>query len=106
MVDLVDAHETPGVALSPDRATLLVLQREGLPSIDELSQPELRLAGLRMNPRRYGPSRGSYSRQPSLITIETGAERPLTGLPEGARIGEASWSADSRYLAFSVAGDT
>ena len=66
MVDLVDAPETPDVIPSPDRTTLLILQREGLPSIAELSQPELRLAGPRMDPLRYGPSRVSHFRRPSL----------------------------------------
>jgi len=56
---LVDAPRTPGVSLSPDRSTMLLLQPPSLPSIAEVSAPESRLAGLRINPRNNGPSRGT-----------------------------------------------
>jgi dipeptidyl aminopeptidase/acylaminoacyl peptidase len=105
MIDLVDAPETPEVLPSPDREKLLVLQREGLPTIDELAEPELRLAGIRIDPRRYAPSRTEYNGDPSLLSIADGSEVRLTGLPVKARIHAVSWSADSRYLALSVVGE-
>jgi len=37
-----------------------VLERPSHPSIDEFIQPELRLAGLRINPRTNAPGRSSY----------------------------------------------
>ena len=46
---LVDAPRTPGVSLSPDRSTMLLMQPPSLPSIAEVSAPESRLAGLRIN---------------------------------------------------------
>ena len=59
---LVEAPATPGVSLSPDNSVLLLMEQPGLSSIAELAEPELRLAGLRMNPRNFGPSRTrSYS---------------------------------------------
>jgi len=36
---------------------MLLMDRPGLPSIEEVAQPELRLAGLRINPRTNGRSR-------------------------------------------------
>ena len=54
IADLVDAPITPNVLLSPDKKHLLILERTSLPSIEELSQPELRLAGLRINPMTNG----------------------------------------------------
>ena len=57
LADIIDAPQTPAVALSPDGAWLLVLNRPGYPSIAEVAQPELRLAGLRINPRSNGRSR-------------------------------------------------
>jgi hypothetical protein len=64
IVDLVDALPTPSIFLSPPAKAptrwLLIEQWSGLPSIADLAQPELRLAGLRFNPRTNGPSRGRY----------------------------------------------
>src|SRR4051812_28562938 len=56
---ILDATPTPLVTLSPDRKWMLLLERPGLPSIAELSAPELGLAGLRIDPRSNGPSRGT-----------------------------------------------
>ena len=39
---------------------ILLMARENVPGIDQLAQPELRLAGSRINPRNNGPSRSSY----------------------------------------------
>jgi hypothetical protein len=57
VADLVNVPPTPAASLSPDGRTLLLSQQATLPSIAEVSQPELRLAGLRINPRTNGPSR-------------------------------------------------
>ena len=55
---ILDAPGTPLVSVAPDRTRLLLLERSGLPSIAELSAPELRLAGMRIDPRSYARSRG------------------------------------------------
>src|SRR5580692_3788343 len=64
MIDLVDARLTPYVEVSPGDGVsgrwLLIEEISGLPSIADLAQPELRLAGLRFNPKTNGPSRGRY----------------------------------------------
>ncbi|MDD3736188.1 MAG: hypothetical protein PHO11_03385, partial [Bacteroidales bacterium] len=50
IIALVDAPQTPGVLLSPDNQIMLLMHRKGLPSIADLSQPEMRLAGVRFDP--------------------------------------------------------
>ena len=59
--DLLLAPPTPRVSLASDGRTLALLQVQDFPTVAELSQPELRLAGLRFNPRTNGPSRVSYA---------------------------------------------
>jgi hypothetical protein len=56
---LVEAPLTPLVSFSPDKVWMLLLERSDYPSIEELSRPELRIAGLRINPENFGPSRAS-----------------------------------------------
>jgi dipeptidyl aminopeptidase/acylaminoacyl peptidase len=96
---LVDAPRTPAVSLSPDRSTLLLLEPPSVPSIAEVSAPEARLAGLRINPRNNGPSRGTAFVGLSLRDLE-GNERTVRGLPESPRIRNTSWAPDGATVAF------
>ena len=51
IVDILDAPPLPSANVSPDRQWLLLLEQRSMPSIAELAQPMLRLAGNRINPR-------------------------------------------------------
>ena len=49
--DLVMAKPTPGVSFDSKGQYMLVLERSSdMPSVEDLAQPELRIAGLRINP--------------------------------------------------------
>jgi dipeptidyl aminopeptidase/acylaminoacyl peptidase len=105
IADLVDAPPTPAVSVGPDRQWMLIMERPSLPSISELAQPELRLAGMRINPRTNGPSRASYFNKLSLMKISDGSQKEITGLPVGARIGNVRWSPDGKRIAFTLTRD-
>jgi hypothetical protein len=49
IADLVDAPSTPGVSVDANGVWMLLLKQSDLPSIAELAQPELRLAGPRLS---------------------------------------------------------
>jgi dipeptidyl aminopeptidase/acylaminoacyl peptidase len=102
LVDLTDAPRTPLVLLDPSRQWLLVLPYEGLPSIGELAQRELRLAGLRIDPQANGLSRRQYFTGMKLVHLADRAERAVAGLPEAPRIGGVSWSPDGGHVAFTL----
>jgi dipeptidyl aminopeptidase/acylaminoacyl peptidase len=104
IVDLVDTRPTPVVDVSPKdkdgRQWLLIEEISGLPSIADLAQPELRLAGLRFNPKTNGPSRGRYITGLKLKMLPDGAEKAVTGLPANAKIRFAAWAPDARHVSF------
>jgi len=102
LADIIDAAPTPGVYLSPDNEWLLLLERPGYPPISEVAQPELRLAGLRINPRSNGPSRGRNLSGLTFQRLEDGDEIPVGGLPAEARITSVSWSPDAKRVGFVV----
>ncbi len=61
IVDIVEALPTPGVEcrrLARGKRWMLIEHFAGLPTVADLAQPELRLAGLRFNPKTDGPPRG------------------------------------------------
>ena len=101
ILDLVDVELAPRVMFDSDYTMMITLQRDAFKSIDELSQPELRLAGLRINPRT---SIGSRIRTYHTIMIKdlkdaTSAPREVTGLPANARLANFSLSPDEKKLA-------
>ena len=57
--DILDAPPPPTAELSPARDVVALLERTSMPSIADLAQPMLRLAGVRINPRTNAPHRSS-----------------------------------------------
>ncbi|OIN59698.1 S9 family peptidase [Arsenicibacter rosenii] len=106
LADLVTAVPTPGVAISSKGDYLLIMDRAANPTIAELSQPELRLAGLRMNPANNGPSRATYLTNLKLKPIPAGAEKAISGLPSPAQISYVQWSPDETKIAFTNSTDS
>ncbi len=106
IVDLLEAAPTPQVVVSPEAAggprTLLIEQSGGLLTIADLAQPELRLAGLRFNPRTNGASRLPYMVALKLKALPDGKEIAITGVPAHAHMDYAQWSPDGKRVAFVV----
>ena len=105
LADLVTVPPTPGVSVTSKGDQLLILERASAPSIAELAQPELKLAGLRMNPANNGPSRASYITGLRLKKLPGGAEVAVKGLPVSPLISYVQWSPDETKFAFAVSGD-
>lgn len=99
---VVDAPRGPIFRLGPQRKTALLLTLPGLPGIADVSQPEIRLAGLRINPRTRATSHFDFGNGMSLLDIATGKAREITGLPAKLKIAETAWSPDEQWLAFSM----
>ncbi len=100
LADLALAPPTPLVYAGPRDEWLLVADRPSLPPIAELARRELRLAGLRIDPRTSGPSRARYLSGLRLVRVSDGSEREVTGLPAEPRLGNLSWSPDGSRVAF------
>ncbi|CDG85386.1 prolyl oligopeptidase family protein [Janthinobacterium agaricidamnosum NBRC 102515 = DSM 9628] len=98
---IVDAPRAPALSLSPKRNLAAMLQTPALPGMSEVAQPELKLAGLRINPRTYSASRFSFGAGLSLLDIATQQDIKISGLPAALRIADLAWSPDQHYLAFS-----
>jgi dipeptidyl aminopeptidase/acylaminoacyl peptidase len=98
---ILDAPPLPFASVSPDRGMLLLLERNALPPIAEVAAPELRLAGLRIDPRTFGPARTQPLRGFRAVPVGGGAGREIA-TPEGAHLGSPRWSRDSRRIAFTV----
>lgn len=97
---VVDAPRAPSLYLSPRRDVAALMQMPSLPSIQVVAQPELKLAGLRINPRTFSDSRFSFGQKLWLMNVADGKERQISGLPAALSIASLMWSPDQKWLAF------
>ncbi|MHA7130549.1 S9 family peptidase [Algoriphagus namhaensis] len=100
IVDLVDTPPTPSVSFTSEGDWMMILSRPGYESIEELSSPELRIAGTRINPQTSGSSRQRYVDGITFKQTLSGEEKVVTGLPDNPKLSDFSLSADEKYLAF------
>src|SRR5690606_2304251 len=81
----------PQISLSPQRDWFVLLERRGMPSIGEVTEPHLKLAGSRINPNTNGTaSTGGYLGM-TLRRIRGSDEIPVMA-PEGGRLSGPSWA--------------
>lgn len=106
IADLVNAPITPQASFSRSGEFMLLLERAGNPSIEELAQPELRIVGIRINPATNGPSRGGYVENVKLKNTRTGKEQDIKGLPANSKLGNFSLSKDEKFVAMTQTSNT
>ncbi|WP_158828271.1 S9 family peptidase [Mucilaginibacter lacusdianchii] len=101
MADLLLAKPTPTVNIDAKGDWMLLSERNTLPSVEELARPEMRIAGMRINPNNFGPSRQVLTFSGfTLKNIKTGKSYPVTGLPASVNATGISWSPDQTKIAF------
>lgn len=106
IADLVNAPNTPSVRFSKNGDWMMLLESAGNPSIEELAQPELRIAGMRINPATSGPSRSRSVENIKIRMTRSGEEIQIKGLPENPAMGGFALSKDEKYMAFTNTEDT
>jgi dipeptidyl aminopeptidase/acylaminoacyl peptidase len=99
VVDILDAKPLPTVIVSPTRQELAMLDHASMPTIADLSQPMLRLAGRRINPKTNGPQRPQVVLAITLKRIADGKQVRVTA-PLAPRLGNVSFSPLGSRLAF------
>ena len=98
--DLLLAKPTPGVSIDSKGTWMLFSERNSFPSVEELAMPEYKIAGMRINPNNYSPSRQTYINNFSLKNIKTGKALAVTGLPMPLYAGSVSWNPSETKIAF------
>lgn len=99
VVDIVDAPRAPDYVLSPDGHRAILAHPYSMPTIEDLAQPLLRLAGTRLNPDRVERQKRTYTSHYRIQDIHTG-DLIEVRTPEGARLSNTSWSPDGARFAF------
>ncbi|MGB0805881.1 MAG: alpha/beta hydrolase family protein [Salibacteraceae bacterium] len=100
IIDLVDVQLSPYVWMNDNQTQMVMLYRDMYKSIEELSQEELRLGGLRIDPKTNIGSRVTYFNKIEVKSVKNGTVNAVTGLPANARIANFSWSPNQSMMAF------
>ncbi len=100
IADMLLAKASPGVSVDDKGEWMLFTQSSSYPSVEELARPELKIAGLRINPNNYAPSRQNFINNLYLKNIATGKEYKITGLPSPLFASNISWSPNDKKIAF------
>jgi dipeptidyl aminopeptidase/acylaminoacyl peptidase len=100
IADLLLAKPTPAISIDHKGEWMLLIGRNSYPSVEELAQSELRIAGLRFNPNNFSLSRQNFINSFSLKNLQTGKEYKIQGLPVPLMAGNISWSPGEGKIAF------
>lgn len=99
IVDILDAPPLPVASVSPDRQWLVLLEQRSMPTIAELAQPMLRLAGARINPVTNGPRLQGNSTGLLIKRIADGSERRIA-VSGPASFSFVTWAPGGRWISF------
>jgi dipeptidyl aminopeptidase/acylaminoacyl peptidase len=100
IADMLNAKPTPTVSMDEKAEWLLFTESNSYPSVEELAKPELRIAGLRINPANYAPSRQNFINNLYLKNLQGGKEYKISGLPSPLYASSVAWSPDYKKIAF------
>ena len=100
IADILDATYPPSVSLSPDGRWMIAQERPSLRTLDELAAPRVKVAGIKLDPSTFGPSRPYLFRSLTLSGVGTGGADLVLQLPAGSRVSGLDWHPDSDKFAF------
>ncbi len=102
ILDLVDIQRSPSVFTDEKDEYLIFLTRNAYKSIEELSIEELRLGGLRIDPKTNIGSRVTYFNkiQIKYLNKKNSTAEEVKSMPENSRLTNFTWSPDQKKMAF------
>nr|WP_320118587.1 prolyl oligopeptidase family serine peptidase [uncultured Marinifilum sp.] len=101
ILDLADVERAPSVILDNSKENMILLYRNAYKTIEELSQEEMRLGGLRIDPKTNIGSRTSYYNNIKLRRLKSKSELAIQvkGLPAKPRLTNFVFSPDQSKMA-------
>jgi dipeptidyl aminopeptidase/acylaminoacyl peptidase len=101
ILDLADYERAPSVSMDTKKEFMLLSYRNTYKTLDDLSQEEMRLGGLRINPVTNISSTTTYISNLKIRKIKGTTEVQVKGLPKNAKITNISWSPNEQKISFS-----
>jgi dipeptidyl aminopeptidase/acylaminoacyl peptidase len=100
ILNLVDIDPTPYFWIDSKGDKGVFLEQNAFKSLEDLAEEEVRLGGLRIDPKTNGQSRKTYYKSLSVKDLKSNKEILANGLPDKPRLSDFSWSPDEKYFSF------
>lgn len=100
ILELAEAPLAPSILMDSKGENIVFLYRSNFKTIEELSETEMRLGGLRINPVTNIGSRTRFYIDIKVRIGKAGAVKAVSGLPESGRFSNFSWSPNQTLMAF------
>ncbi|MBK9257627.1 MAG: S9 family peptidase [Saprospiraceae bacterium] len=97
---LADSKPAPSIRLNYTSTKAVLMFRNNFKSIEELCEDELRLAGMRINPKTNIGSRLTYFTFLQVLDIASGIHKDVIGLPSNPKLSNFIWSDDHSKMGF------
>lgn len=95
--DVLNAPSTPNTSVSPSADYVILYRSVPYPSIADMAQPMLRLAGLRINPKTHAPHNPPHFTDFVLKHLPDGGEKKIA-LPAAGHFGAPGWAPDGKHF--------
>ncbi|MCH2490996.1 MAG: prolyl oligopeptidase family serine peptidase [Flavobacteriales bacterium] len=99
ILELVDAPLAPSVQIDSKGNNVVLLYRDAFKSIEELSETEMRLGGLRINPKTNIGSRTNYYNNLKVKKATASEATQVKGLPTNPRLSNFRWAPNEKMIA-------
>ena len=100
IADLLLAAPTPTISVDGKAKHMLVMERPSYPLVEELGQAEFKIAGLRLNPNNFSPTRQNYIKGMTIKDIATNKIVAIKGLPATIAALSPTWNPSENKIAF------
>ncbi len=100
IADLLLAAPSPSISVDSKAKYMLVMERPSYPLVEELGQPEFKIAGLRLNPNNYSPTRQNYIKGLTIKDISSNKVHTIKGMPTSIAALSPTWNPSENKIAF------
>jgi dipeptidyl aminopeptidase/acylaminoacyl peptidase len=100
IADLLLAAPTPSISVDGNAKHMLVMERPSYPLVEELGQAEFKIAGLRLNPNNFSPTRQNYIKGMTIKVVATNKALAIKGMPATIAALSPTWNPSENKIAF------
>lgn len=100
IADLLLAPPTPSISVDGKAKYMLIIERPSYPLVEELGQTEFKIAGLRLNPKNFSPTRQLYIKGLTIKEVVSGKTLSIKGMPVNLSALNPTWNPSENKIAF------
>lgn len=106
ILELADFEMAPRVLMDDAKEFMILAYRNTYKTLDELSQEEMRLGGLRINPVTNISSTVTYVNNLKVQKVKSFESVQVSGLPQNPKLANMVWSPNQKMIAFTHTAKT